>query len=713
MQKKTKTEWANYWDDLGFSVVPVHYVLPNGGCSCHAGIDCASPGKHPAPASWQKYQEKRANKDTLEFWFEGRFADYNLGVVTGSISGNVFAVDVDIGDGKDGDETLHDLQMQNDDFPDTLAQITGSGGSHFFFRAPKDEKIITGKNTLGAGIDTRGEGGFVVVAPSNHKSGNNYHFNGAADFEIEASPNWLTAMSLQENFHFSGQTSIQGTAINKWGDLVDGREGYMVQLIMGTLRTWWAEKGSLPSIEELIEDAWPTYEYKAAARGLTLDDDNRGRKLFEQRAQYQLKRAERGQLRIINEVQGGSESPAEGFAPKIPSVAVSEGASLPTAPLRILDWGVDRYAGSAPEQEWLIENVLPKRIPGLIAAIGGLGKSFILLDLCLKVAGGDQALHQESALGGKIVHNGKVVFLGAEDSADSIHRRIESIAGPNLMQRAAGNLFVVPLPDAGGPVPLIQNVMGQYAITPQYLELRRQLKGMGDIALIVIDPLQAFAHADINTDPAAGQFWWTVMAELCVSVNANVIIAHHMRKEGTFAIKKSSQAREAIRGTTALVDGARWVYSLWAMPEQDEIIIAQKMSFESGVGNCVMGGVVKINDKADKGTRTYVRAEDGLLIDKTSEISQILDASLKLTRMQIDAIFTEINKRWNSEEPFSMAVNTGRSIQKYIAAEYAMPKHAAKFHVEAWVEQALLENAIHNKVTKAKGIKVLRNMGDT
>jgi hypothetical protein len=281
------------------------------------------------------------------------------------------------------------------------------------------------------------------------------------------------------------------------------------------------------------------------------------------------------------------------------------------------------------------------------------------------------------------------------------------------MQRAAGNLFVVPLPDAGGPVPLIQNVMGQYAITPQYLELRRQLQEMGDIALVVIDPLQAFAHADINTDPAAGQFWWTVMAELCVSVNANVIIAHHMRKEGTFAIKKSSQAREAIRGTTALVDGARWVYSLWAMPEQDEIIIAQKMSFESGVGNCVMGGVVKINDKADKGTRTYVRAEDGLLIDKTSEVSQILDASLKLTRMQTDAIFHEINTRWHSDDPFSMAVNTGRSVQKYISAEYAMPKHAAKFHVEAWVEQGMLENAIHNKVTKAKGIKVLRNMGDS
>ena len=160
---KTKTEWAYYWYDRGFSVVPVHYNTEIG-CSCAAGADCASPGKHPAPSSWMKYQSKRADKETLEFWFGGRFANHNIGVVTGTISNNVFAVDVDIGDGKDGPETLHDLCMNNDDLPSTLEQRTGSGGKHYFFKAQDDQKIIAGKNTLGQGIDTRGEGGFVVVA---------------------------------------------------------------------------------------------------------------------------------------------------------------------------------------------------------------------------------------------------------------------------------------------------------------------------------------------------------------------------------------------------------------------------------------------------------------------------------------------------------------------------------------------------------------------
>ena len=34
---KSKTDWAHYWHGLGFSVVPVHYVLPDGSCSCAAG----------------------------------------------------------------------------------------------------------------------------------------------------------------------------------------------------------------------------------------------------------------------------------------------------------------------------------------------------------------------------------------------------------------------------------------------------------------------------------------------------------------------------------------------------------------------------------------------------------------------------------------------------------------------------------------------------
>ena len=83
--ERSKSEWAKYWSDLGFSVIPVNYVKPDGSCSCSRGQDCESPGKHPAPPRWKKYQERKAEADTLEMWFDGQYRDYNIGVVTGKV----------------------------------------------------------------------------------------------------------------------------------------------------------------------------------------------------------------------------------------------------------------------------------------------------------------------------------------------------------------------------------------------------------------------------------------------------------------------------------------------------------------------------------------------------------------------------------------------------------------------------------------------------
>lgn len=702
----TKLDWANWWSKLGFSVVPVHYVKPDGSCSCSQGHNCASPGKHPAPKSWAVFQEKCADEYTLEMWFNGRYKDYNIGVVTGKVSGNVFAVDIDTSDGKLGNDSLMDLCMANDDLPETLEQLTGGGGRHYLFKAPDDKAIITGKNTLGSGIDTRGEGGFIVVAPSNHKSGNQYKV--AHNSDMEQSPEWL--VNLLDAPQYT-QENIQNGEQNMWGEHIDGREGYMVKLILGTIRSWWGQKGILPTVDQLIEECWPIYERKVKARGENLSNDKRGLDLFKQRSWYQLKRASKNELRILHNVEAGSEKHLANLSNPLNQVS-EEGSILvapdATPPLLITDWGMHRYAGKAPDQEWLVDNILPRRVPGLIAAIGGLGKSYILLDLCLKVAGGDQTMHTETAFGGNIIHNGKVVFFGAEDSASSIHRRIDAISNPTLRDRAENNLFIVPMPDAGGTNAFIGQHQGQYSFTAFYQNIKKQLLDFGEVALVVIDPLQAFAHADINTDPAAAQYWWSLMSELCVSINGNVLVAHHMRKDGTFAIKKSMQAREAIRGTTALVDGARWVYGLWNMPEADEIVVAQKMGFDAGQGTCVCGGIVKVNDQADMSTHTFVREEGGLLIDRSGEVDAILEASAKLDRGQTTSIFTEIEKRWNNEQPFAVGNNTQRSFLAWIKSDYGMPSRSAKNYMNAWLDQGYLEVATIDGHKNLKGLRVVK-----
>lgn len=711
MNKKLKA--AIGYLEQGFSVIPVHYVLPDGSCSCSAGAACHSPGKHPAAPSWKTFQNKRPDRGTLELWFDGRFRESNVGIITGTVSGNIFVVDVDVGEGKDGEDTLHDLQMQNDDLPDTMTAITGSGGRHFFYRAPAGVKVKTGTNTLGNGVDTRGEGGFVVAAPSKHVSGREYTIN---ESPVVDAPDWLLALVVEKsepvlqvsnapqvgNVSNVIETGLFGKELR-----TDGRKQYMVECVIGGIASHWKKEGSIPSMQWMVDEVYPAYARNVKARGESLDHDGRGIRLFQETVQYQLKRAMQGELRAVKENERGSEVKQSAAAAQI-TEKISPTATRNPTDFNIADWNIRRFAGKAPEQEWLVSGVLPLRVPGLIAAQGGVGKSGMMLEFVCKVAGGDKNMHTERMFGHEIEEYGKAVFIGAEDSAASLHRRIDGLPDQTIRARAEDRLFIVPLPDAGGPMGFVLDTREGYVATDEYANLHQQLTSLGDLKLIVFDPLQAFVHADVNSDPAAAQFFWSMMSNLAVETGATVLVAHHMRKEGSFSIRKGAQAREAIRGTTALVDGARWVYALWQMPESEESIIAQRMGFESGVGHAICGGVVKVNDVADRETKAFIRGESGFLEERTSEVNAIVERSATLDTAQTAAIFKEVSNRWLSHDPFAVGTNTPRSFLAWLKTEYGMPHGAARSYLEAWISQGYLENAIIDPSKKTRGLKVIR-----
>lgn len=697
--------------DQGFSVVPVHYVLPDGSCSCSAGAACHSPGKHPASSGWKTFQTKLPDRGTLELWFDGRMRDHNIGIVTGKVSGNIFVVDVDVGEGKPGEDSLHDLQMKHDDLPDTLTAITGSGGRHLFYRAPEGISVKTGTNTLGVGIDTRGEGGFVVAAPSVHASGNPYVIN---ESPVVDAPTWLLDLVSEKSeplLAVSNAPSVGnvGNVTTMFGKELrsDGRKAYMVECVIGGIASHWRERGDLPSIDWMVDEVYPAYARNVQARGESLDHDGRGIRLFQETVQYQLKRAMQGELRAVKESERGQSKPQNGAAQQITKQIVQSGTTE-TKALQITDWNIRRFAGQAPEQEWLVNGVLPMRVPGLIAAQGGVGKSGMMLEFVCKVAGGDNAMHTERMFGHEITQYGKAVFIGAEDSMASLHRRIDGLPDQTIRARAEDKLFIVPLPDAGGPLGFVLDTREGYVATDEYAALHEQLVGLGDLKLIVFDPLQAFVHADVNSDPAAAQFFWSMLSNLAVETGATVLVAHHMRKEGSFSIRKGAQAREAIRGTTALVDGARWVYALWQMPESEESIVAQRMGFESGVGHAICGGVVKVNDVADRETKAFIRGESGFLEERTTEVNSIIERSATLDTRQTQEIFREISNRWLSHDPFAVGTNTPRSFLAWLKTEYGMPHGAARSYLEAWIAQGYLENAVIDPAKKTRGLKVIK-----
>ena len=292
---------------------------------------------------------------------------------------------------------------------------------------------------------------------------------------------------------------------------------------------------------------------------------------------------------------------------------------------RISSWGVDCYAGKAPEQAWLVEGTVPMGAPTLFAAAGGTGKGMQLLDLCLKTAGGGggggidfNAGAPSGWLGRPVKAFGSAVYVTAEDSRDDVHRRLQSLDPDGTRREACkGRLYIVPLPDAGGPFPLVRAVEGfrqGFEATPQLEALLRQLRAMDGLALVAIDPLAAFVAADVNADPQAGQFVGGTLQRLATACGGPaVVLAHHMgksRRQGRGEVVSAEDARDLIRGTTAIVDSMRNAIAVWNAGALARQIIRRTVK-DAASDACVCCAVVKSNARADGAVRFAVRGADG------------------------------------------------------------------------------------------------------
>jgi Bifunctional DNA primase/polymerase, N-terminal/Primase C terminal 2 (PriCT-2) len=107
------------------------------------------------------------NEKTIRSWW-AKNPDAWIGMPTGKRSG--FSIyDLDKKKGKNGFKHLPDWKKRS-----ALIVITPSGGSHLWFSDPEG-KVPCSSDQIAKGIDTRGEGGYVIVPPSNEYKWLNGH----------------------------------------------------------------------------------------------------------------------------------------------------------------------------------------------------------------------------------------------------------------------------------------------------------------------------------------------------------------------------------------------------------------------------------------------------------------------------------------------------------------------------------------------------------
>jgi len=149
---------------------PANWVCPN--CKCSGGAG---------------YKDATTDPELIAKWW-GWWPQAQIGMPT---DGYVI-VDVDAGEGKVGFESLAALEAEHGKLPETLVQTTPRGGKHYLFKAPEGTTVKNNQSVLGKDIDVRGQGGYIVLAPSMGANGGSYEWaTDPASTPIAEAPSWI------------------------------------------------------------------------------------------------------------------------------------------------------------------------------------------------------------------------------------------------------------------------------------------------------------------------------------------------------------------------------------------------------------------------------------------------------------------------------------------------------------------------------------------
>ena len=199
---------------------------------------------------------------------------------------------------------------------------------------------------------------------------------------------------------------------------------------------------------------------------------------------------------------------------------------------------------AAPPPE--LDLVLPGFKRGTVGALvspGGVGKSYWALAVAVSIASG-------ADLGSLAVTQGRVVYLAAEDDTDILHSRLSAIV-PEGVDLA--NLDI--LSTRG----LTINIMNSQV----QLDLASAANGA---RLIVLDTLSRFHSLDENSTRDMTSLM-IVLDAIAAKSGAALLYLHHSSKLA--ASQGQSHVQQAARGSSVLVDNARWAAFLAVMTDAE------------------------------------------------------------------------------------------------------------------------------------------------
>jgi RecA-family ATPase len=186
-----------------------------------------------------------------------------------------------------------------------------------------------------------------------------------------------------------------------------------------------------------------------------------------------------------------------------------------------------------PEQEWLVEQVLPMGVPSLLSGDGGVGKTTVMAQLAVAVAAGES-----DWLGWKISKPGPVIYFSAEESSDEFRRRIAASAahyGCRLSALKGLHLLCMPGEDAALGSP---HVGGEVRAT-KLLESVQAVATAIRPSLVVIEAAADVFAGNENDRSEVRQFI-ALLRRLGMDSSAAVVLLAHPSVQGMMSGRGTS-----------------------------------------------------------------------------------------------------------------------------------------------------------------------------
>lgn len=454
--------------------------------------------KKPAVDHWQEWA-KTSPRQRIEDFAKAN-PTYNW-AISCEHSG-LFVLDVD-NKKENGSQTLLDLEAKNGDLPSCLTVLTPTGGFHRYFTG-------SGKTTagvIGAGLDTRSIGGYVV-APGSRINEKTYEF---LDGDIPNAPEWLVkAAGTRSPVVLEDNVPVE-----------DGERNKTLTSMAGTMRARGMNHEAILSAlmtmnETQLSTPLPQSEVETIAKSV---------------ARY-----------APNEAKVASDflEPVEVQASKIHEARFDL--------IKPRDWIMqDRYLGG---------------FISVVISPGGVGKSTLSMLDAIAIASG------KPLTGFPIKKPGAAWVYNTEDPHDELVRRFHAAAIHHSIDYKALDHYIHFTSGRDKPFILAKADGNGVVINKDAIDRACEYIKANGIRLFLADPFVRTHEVNENDNMQIDKVMWC-FSRIADRTGCAIGLIHHTSKAGSNPDNMSQGSMNSARGATALVYAARIAHTINGMTEDE------------------------------------------------------------------------------------------------------------------------------------------------